>query len=50
MPLTKELPASAASARSRYRIYLDQQQRKTESATQSLKRKAVEDELEELKK
>lgn len=50
MLLNKERMASAVSARLRYRIYLDQQQRKRESATQSLKRKAVEDELEELKK
>ena len=50
VPLTKELRASAASARSQYRIYLEQQRRKKESTTQALKRKAVEDELEELKK
>ncbi|KAK1886444.1 Zinc finger MYM-type protein 1 [Dissostichus eleginoides] len=50
VPLTKELLASAAFARSRYRIYLDQQQKKRQSATQSLKRRAVEDELEQLKK
>ena len=50
VPLTKELLAYAASARSQYRIYLEQQRRKKESTTHTLKRKAVEDELEELKK
>ncbi|KAK5894066.1 hypothetical protein CesoFtcFv8_010793 [Champsocephalus esox] len=50
VPLAKELLASAAFARSWYRFYLDQQQKKRQSATQSLKRRAVEDELEQLKK
>ena len=41
MSLTKELLASAASARTRCRIYMDEERRK---------RKALEDELGELKK
>lgn len=48
--LTKELLASVASARTRYRIYLDEERRKREGAMRGLKRKALEDELEELKK
>ncbi|XP_029956953.1 uncharacterized protein LOC115395522 isoform X1 [Salarias fasciatus] len=50
VPLTKELLASVASARSRYRLHLEQQRLKKENATQSLKRKAAEDEVEDLKK
>ncbi|KAK0155260.1 hypothetical protein N1851_002394 [Merluccius polli] len=49
VPLTKELMASVASARSRYRIYLEDEQKKKQSATQDLKRKAVQ-EIEDLKK
>ncbi|KAK9976445.1 hypothetical protein ABG768_021650 [Culter alburnus] len=48
VPLTKELLASAASARSHYRLYLENE-RKKESATQELKRKAAEKELEDLR-
>ena len=50
VPLTKELMASVASARSRYRIYLEDEQKKKQSATQGLKRKAVQEEIEDLKK
>ena len=49
VPLTKELLASVASARSKYRIHLEQQRLKKENATKTLKRKAAEDEVEELK-
>ncbi|KAG7272575.1 hypothetical protein CRUP_024364 [Coryphaenoides rupestris] len=49
VPLTKELLASAASARSQYRLYLDNERKKKESATQELKRKAAEKELEDLR-
>lgn len=48
VPLTKELLASAASATSHYRLYLENE-RKKESATQELKRKAAEKELEDLR-
>lgn len=48
--LTKELLASVASARTKYRIYLDEERRKKEGAMCGLKRKALEDELEKLKK
>ncbi|KAM6967770.1 uncharacterized protein FYW47_006504 isoform 2-T2 [Aplochiton taeniatus] len=50
VPLTKELMTSVASARSRYRVNLDQERRKLESDAQGQKRKATEDYLEELKK
>ncbi|KAK0131539.1 hypothetical protein N1851_033714 [Merluccius polli] len=49
VPLTKELLASAASARSQYMLYLDNERKKKESATQELKRKAAEKELEDLR-
>lgn len=50
VPLTKELMASVASARSRYRSYLDDEHKKKLSVTQDLKRKAMQDEIEDLKK
>nr|XP_054593289.1 uncharacterized protein LOC129160142 [Nothobranchius furzeri] len=50
VPLTKELLASVASARTRYRIYLEEERQKREGAMRGLKRKALEDELEQLKK
>lgn len=50
VPLTEELLAYAASARSQYRLYLERERRKKESATQALKRKAAEDELEDVRK
>ncbi|KAJ8361893.1 hypothetical protein AAFF_G00414170 [Aldrovandia affinis] len=49
VPLTKELMASVASARSQYRIYLEDERKKKQSATQGLKRKAVQEEMEDLK-
>ncbi|XP_023250554.1 uncharacterized protein LOC111645543 isoform X1 [Seriola lalandi dorsalis] len=49
VPLTKELLASAASARSQYRIHIDSERKKKESATQELRRKAAEKELEDLR-
>ncbi|KAJ8385632.1 hypothetical protein AAFF_G00184290, partial [Aldrovandia affinis] len=49
VPLTKELMASVASARSQYRIYLEDERKKKPSATQGLKRKAVQEEMEDLK-
>ena len=49
VPLTKELLTSVASARSKYRVHLDQEKRKKESDGQRNKRKALEDHLEELK-
>ncbi|KAK0144411.1 hypothetical protein N1851_017231 [Merluccius polli] len=45
VPLTKELLASASSARSQYRLYLENERKNKESATHALKRKAVEEEL-----
>lgn len=50
VPLTKELMASVASARTKYRIYLEDERKKKQSATQGLKRKAVQEEIEDLKK
>ncbi|KAK7157005.1 hypothetical protein R3I94_006916 [Phoxinus phoxinus] len=50
VPLTKELMASVASARSKYRIHLEQERKKKETTRQSLKRKEAEDELEVIKK
>ncbi|KAL0157408.1 hypothetical protein M9458_048654, partial [Cirrhinus mrigala] len=49
VPLTKNLLASVASARSQYRLYLEQERKKRESDAQTQKRKAAEDELQELK-
>lgn len=48
--LTKEILAAAASARSQYRLHLDQEKRKQESNAQREKRKAAEDHLKQLKK
>ncbi|KAF1376045.1 hypothetical protein PFLUV_G00226500 [Perca fluviatilis] len=50
VPLTKELLAAAASARSQYRLHLDQEKRKHASNAQREKRKVAEDHLEQLKK
>lgn len=50
VPLTKELLASVASARTKYRMYLEEERRKREGAMRGLKRKALEDELEALRK
>jgi len=49
VPLTKDLLASVASARSQYRLCLEQERKKRESDAQTQKRKAAEDELQELK-
>nr|XP_023653575.1 uncharacterized protein LOC111836490 isoform X1 [Paramormyrops kingsleyae] len=49
VPLTKELLASASSARSLYRLFLENERRKKESAALALKRKAVEEELLDLR-
>lgn len=49
VPLTKELLASAASSRSQYRLHLESERKKKESATQELKRKSAEKELEDLR-
>ncbi|KAJ8353515.1 hypothetical protein SKAU_G00210820 [Synaphobranchus kaupii] len=46
----QELLNSVASARSRYRVHLDQERRKKKSEARGQKRKAAEDYLEELKK
>ncbi|XP_041924790.1 uncharacterized protein LOC121688939 [Alosa sapidissima] len=50
VPLTPELLASVSSARSRYRIHLETERQRKESEAQGLKRKAVEEDLEQLKK
>ncbi|XDV26071.1 hypothetical protein PO909_029869 [Leuciscus waleckii] len=48
--LTKELMASVACARSRYRSYLEDERKKKQSSTQDLKRKAMQEEIEDLKR
>lgn len=48
--ITKELLMSAAGARQKYHAYLDEQKRVTEKKTVDLKRKALNDELHDLKK
>ncbi|XP_035985123.1 uncharacterized protein LOC118558689 [Fundulus heteroclitus] len=50
VPLTKELLAAAASARSQYWLHLDQEKRKHASNAQREKRKGAEDHIEQLKK
>ncbi|ROI16565.1 hypothetical protein DPX16_22542 [Anabarilius grahami] len=50
VPLTKELLNECASARNRYRIFLEDERKKKEKTKQLNKRKEVEDELEELRK
>ncbi|KAG5263637.1 hypothetical protein AALO_G00266980 [Alosa alosa] len=49
VPLTKELLASASSARSQYRLYLENERKKKESAAHALQRKALEEELLDLR-
>lgn len=49
VPLSKELLASAGSSRSQYRLHLESERKKRESATQELKRKTAEKELEDLR-
>ncbi|XP_053347667.1 uncharacterized protein LOC128518536 [Clarias gariepinus] len=50
VPISKELLASAASARSRYRMHLDQQKAKKITDVQAQKRKSLEENIEHLKK
>ena len=50
VPLTKELLNEVASARKRYKIFLEDERKKKEKTKQTNKRKRVEDELEELRK
>lgn len=50
VPLTKELMVSVACARSRYRSYLEDERKKKQSSTQDLKRKAVQEEIGDLKR
>ncbi|KAL7388552.1 hypothetical protein ABVT39_016111 [Epinephelus coioides] len=49
VPLTKELLASVAAARARYRVHLDTERKKREAEAQALKRKGAEDQLQELR-
>lgn len=49
VPLTKELLASVSSARSQYRLYLENERKRKESAAHALKRKAEEEELLDLR-
>lgn len=48
--ITKELLMSAAGARQNYHAYLDDQKRVTEKKTVALKRKALNNEIHDLKK
>jgi len=48
--MTKQLMMSCAGARQKYYMYLDEEKRKEKSHNQSLKRKTVNDELDDLKK
>lgn len=50
VPISKELLASAASARSKYRMHLDQQKTRKITDAQAQKRKALEETIEGLKK
>lgn len=50
VPLTKELLNYCATARTRYRMYLDEEKRKKTKDEQMTKRKIAEDELEVLRK
>ncbi|KAM7406761.1 hypothetical protein PAMA_002804 [Pampus argenteus] len=50
VPLTKELLNECATARSRYRIFLEDERKKKEKTKQRDKRKGAENELEELRK
>ncbi|XP_070398050.1 uncharacterized protein [Nothobranchius furzeri] len=50
VPMSKELLASAASARSRYRVHLDEQKRKKITDREAQKRKSAEEAIEELRK
>ncbi|XP_065121844.1 uncharacterized protein [Paramisgurnus dabryanus] len=50
VPLTKELMASVGAARSKYRLFLDQERIRKEKESQSQKRKLAEQSLQDLKK
>lgn len=50
VPLTKDLLTTVASARSQYRLHLEQERKKRESAVHTEKRKAAEEELGELRR
>ncbi|XP_041865260.1 uncharacterized protein LOC121654920 [Melanotaenia boesemani] len=50
VPLTKELMAAVGAARSKYRLFLDQERTRKEKESQSQKRKQTEESLEDLKK
>lgn len=50
VPLTKELMASVGAARSKYRLFLDQERVRKEKEAQGQKRKLAEQALEDLKK
>ncbi|TKS66114.1 hypothetical protein D9C73_000170 [Collichthys lucidus] len=50
VPLTKELLVSVGAARSRYRVFLDQQRARKEGEARTQKRKLAEDYLTDLKK
>lgn len=49
VPLTKELISYCGSARSRYRVHLEEEKKKRETEENSKKRKYVEEDLKELK-
>lgn len=50
VPLTPGLLSSVVSARSRYRIYLETEKQKKVSEAQGFKRKAIEEQLQQLRK
>lgn len=50
VPLSKELPNAAKSARSRYRLHLDKERKRKASELQCQKRKAAEENIQQLKK
>lgn len=49
VPISKELLASAAPVRSRYRVHLDEQKRKKITDAQAQKQKAAEETIEQLR-
>lgn len=50
VPLSKELPNAAKSARSRYKLHLDKERKRKANELQCQKRKAAEENIEQLKK
>ncbi|KAL1252681.1 hypothetical protein QQF64_029790 [Cirrhinus molitorella] len=50
MPLSKELLNAAKSARSRYRLHLDEEKKRKASELQCQKRKAAEEDIQQLNK